>query len=270
LRTERVYGIKGADNYLASSILLVCRARPSDAPLATRREFVSLLKKELPEALLRLQHSNIAPVDLAQAAIGPGMAIYSRYSKVLEADGNRMNVRMALQLINQELDAYLDKQENELDQESRFCLRWFEQYGHQAGPFGEADVLARAKNTSAQTLDSLGLIQSRAGKVRLIRRSELPRDLDLSKIVKLSIWLCTQELIRKLEEGGEAEVAKLILKIGGGQSESAKDLAYRIFSICEKKGWSGEAMAYNNLVTSWNAIQEKAGLRSVPVGQMRL
>lgn len=271
IRTERQSRMRAiASNALASSVVLVCRPRNEDAPLATRREFVSTLKKELPNALMKLQHSNIAPVDLAQAAIGPGMAVFSKYSKVIEADGSQMTVKTALQIINQELDTYLNAQETEMDQETRFCLTWFEQYGMEAGSFGEADVLAKAKNTAIDRLAEAFLVLSRAGKVRLLKRAELPKNLDISNLERLSIWLCTQELIRKLEVGGEDEAAKLILKIGAGQSESAKDLAYQLYSICQKKNWNEEALSFNNLVTSWPAIQEKAGLGSLPPGQTRL
>lgn len=271
IRTERDQGLKTGDNVLASSIVLVCRSRQENAPLATRREFISLLKKELPDSLRKLQHSSIAPVDLAQAAIGPGMAVFSRYSKVLEADGRQMSIKTALQIINQELDAYLNAQEAELDQESHFCVSWFEQYGMELGPFGEANVLARAKNTSVQALSNDGILESKGGKVRLLKRTELSkRVIDISKLERISVWLTAQVIIDKLESGGEQEAAKIVRKIGVGQSEAARDLAYRLYSICQKKGWAEEALAYNSLVTSWPAILEKTGLGSVPSGQMRL
>ena len=163
-------------NALASSIVLVCRPRDEAAPLATRSEFQRTLHAELPAALRRLQQGYTAPVDFAQAAIGPGMVVYSRYSKVLQADGSPMPVRTALQLINAELDAYLAEQEGELDQDTRFCLAWFETHGMEEGPFGEADVLARAKDTSVETMRRDGTLWARAGKVRLLRRDEYPED----------------------------------------------------------------------------------------------
>ncbi len=247
-------------NALASYIVLACRPRPEGAPLATRREFVGALKKELPEALRQLQHGNIAPVDLAQATIGPGMAVYSRYSKVMEADGSPMTVRTALQIINQELDAFLAEQEGELDAGTRFCLTWFEQHGMIEGPFGEADVLARARNTSVEGLADAGVLYSRAGKVRLLNRSELPADWDPLKDRRLTIWECTQQLIRVLNasRGGEEEAGKLVARMGGGRSEEARALAYRLYAICERKKWAEEAFAYNTLVVSWPAIQERA------------
>ena len=245
-------------NALASYIVLACRPRPENAPLATRREFIDALKKELPEALRKLQHGNIAPVDLAQATIGPGMAVYSRYSKVMEADGSPMPVRTALQIINQELDAYLAEQEGDLDTDTRFCLTWFEQHGMTEGPFGEADVLARARNTSVEGLVDAGVLNSKAGKVRLLTRAELPADWDPLKDRRLTVWECAQQLIRGLKEGGETEAGRLAARMGGGRSEEARALAYRLYSICERKKWAEEAFAYNTLVVSWPAIQEKA------------
>jgi putative DNA methylase len=165
-------------NALASYIVLACRPKEASAPLATRREFVTALRRELPDALLTMMEANIAPVDLAQASIGPGMAVFSRYAKVLEADGSPMSVRTALQIINQELDAHLTAQEGELDNDTRFCVSWFEQYGMGEGPFGEADVLARARNTAVNGLADAGVADSRAGKVRLLKRAELPDDWD--------------------------------------------------------------------------------------------
>jgi putative DNA methylase len=245
-------------NALASYIVLACRPRSENAPLATRREFVSALKKELPEALRQLQHGNIAPVDLAQATIGPGMAVYSRYSKVMEADGSPMPVRTALQIINQELDAYLAEQEGDLDTDTRFCLTWFEQHSMTEGPFGEADVLARARNTSVEGLVDAGVLYSRAGKVRLLNRSELPANWDPLKDQRLTVWECAQQLIRGLHIGGETEAGRLAARMGGGRSEEARALAYRLYAICERKKWAEEAFAYNTLVVSWPAIQEKA------------
>jgi putative DNA methylase len=270
MRTERDQGLKTGTNVLASSIVLVCRPRSPNASLATRKEFIATLKRELPESLRQLQHSSIAPVDLAQAAIGPGMAVYSRYAKVLEADGLHMNVKTALQIINQELDVYLNTQESEFDQDTQFCTSWFDQYGMQAGPFGEANVLARAKNTSVQALSNGLNVESKGGKVRLLKREELSETLDLTKHERLSIWMVTQVMISKLETGGENEAARLTLKIGGGISERAKDLAYRMYSICERRGFAEEALAYNHLVVSWHSIREKAGMSAPSTDQMKL
>jgi putative DNA methylase len=257
-------------NAVASYIVIVCRPLPHDALSTTRREFISKLRNELPNALKRLQSSNIAPVDLAQSVIGPGMAIFSRYSKVLEAEGTQMSVRTSLQIINQELDTFLHAQESEVDQETRFCITWFEEYGMNEGPFGQADVLTRAKNTSIQSLKNSKSIATQRGNVRLLNRSEIATEMDLNKLEGLSVWMCTQVLAQSLDEAGEEGAAKTVLKIGAGQSEAAKELAYRLYSICEKRGWNEDALAYNNLVSSWPAIQEKAGLGSLPQGQRRL
>ena len=178
MRTERPSGVKTGTNALASSIVLVCRKRPQDAPLATRREFVAALKSELPVALAHLQRGNIAPVDLAQAAIGPGMAIYTRYAKVLDAEGNSLSVREALVLINQTLDETLVQQEGDFDADSRWALAWFEQSGFDEGEYGIAEILSKAKNTSVAGMVEAGILASKAGKVRLLRPEELPPDWD--------------------------------------------------------------------------------------------
>ncbi len=244
-------------NALASYIVLACRPQEASAPLTTRREFVTSLRRELPDALLHMMEANIAPVDLAQASIGPGMAIFSRYARVLEADGSPMSVRTALQIINQELDAHLAAQEGEMDGDTRFCVAWFEQYGMGEGAFGEADVLARAKNTSAQGLADAGVADSRAGKVRLLKRAELPAEWDPIRDQRLTTWEATQHLIRRLEEGGEEAAAALSARLGSWAA-NARSLAYRLYNICERKGWADEARAYNSLIVSWPSIQEKA------------
>jgi len=259
-------------NALASSIVLVCRPRHKSASLASRREFINALKREMPDALKKLQHGNVAPVDLAQASIGPGMAIFSRYAKVLEADGQPMPVRTALQIINQELDAYLTAQEGELDQGTRFCLAWFEQYGMGEGKFGDADVLARAKNTAVQGLVEAGVIHSKANKVRLLKRAEYPEHWDPNSDYRVTVWECTQQLIQRLyaDNGGIEAAARLVNQLGS-RSEDARALAYRLYSICERKKWADEALAYNTLVVEWPAIQEKAAqIRVMPTEQANL
>lgn len=258
VRTERDQGLKTGSNVLASSIVLVCRPLPESASLATRREFAAALKKDLPQALKALQHGNVAPVDLAQATIGPGMAIFTRYAKVLEADGTPMSVRTALQIINQELDAYFAAQEGAMDSDTRFCLSWFEQHGMNEGLFGDADVLARARNTSVQGLVDAGVLSARAGKVRLLKRTEYPKDWDPARDGRLTVWESTQHLISQLNSKGEEAASLLCKRLGGGQSEDARALAYRLYAICERKGWAEEALSYNTLVVSWPAIQEKA------------
>ncbi|GAG33606.1 unnamed protein product, partial [marine sediment metagenome] len=195
MRTEQQQrSTASGTNALASSIVLVCRHRPENASMATRREFIDVLKQQLPDALRKLQHGNIAPVDMAQAAIGPGMAIFSQYSRVLEADGSTMTVRTALQLINQELDSFFVEQEGDMDRDSRFCIAWFEQHGMEEGAFGTADVLARAKDTSVEGLVTAGVLDSRGGKVRLLKRDEYPDDWEPARDRRLTVWECTQHL----------------------------------------------------------------------------
>ena len=189
LRTELANRSRGvSSNALASSIVLVCRKRPADAPICTRRDFINTLKRELKPALKKLQQSNIAPVDLAQSAIGPGMGVYSRFSKVLEADGTPMSVRLALQIINQELDLYFSEQDGELDRDSRFCVDLYTQYAFNDVKFGETDVLARAKNTSVEKLAARGVLYAQKGVVRLLDREEIPEKID-----KEIIWLLTRD-----------------------------------------------------------------------------
>src|ERR1022692_651681 len=244
-------------NALASSIVLACRPRADDAPITTRKDFLSSLKKDLPQALRNLQKGNIAPVDLAQAAIGPGMAVFSRYKKVLETDGSPMRVRTALALINQGLDEVLSELESEFDPYTRWALAWFEQHQFDEGAFGEAEVLATAKALSISHLAEAGILHSRAGKVRLLRREELPEDWDPSAIGRLTVWEVTQHLIRCLDQKGEKETANLKAKIGG-MAEIARDLAYRLYTLCECKGWADEAGYYNSLVVAWPSMASEA------------
>ncbi|MCC6627899.1 MAG: DUF1156 domain-containing protein, partial [Chloroflexi bacterium] len=258
MRTERsARSISIGTNALASSIVLVCRPRPDDAPVATRREFLTALQRELPSALRDLQRGNIAPVDLAQASIGPGMAIFSRYRTVLEADGWPMTVRTALALINQALDAYLTEQEGDHDADTRWALAWYEQFGFAEGPFGDAETLSKAKNTAVGGMVEAGIVVARAGKVRLLRRDELPADWNPAADQRLTVWEMTQHLVRRHETGGETSAAWVLAR-AGAQAEAARDLAYRLYSLCERKGWASEARAYNGLVTAWPAIAAEA------------
>lgn len=260
MRTEQTYRtIASGSNALASSIVLVCRKRPEDAPMGTRRDFVVALKRELGPALDKLRSSNIAPVDLAQSAIGPGIGVYSRYSQVLEADGSLMTVRAALQLINQEVDAYFSDQDGELDRESRFCVDLYTQKAFDTIKFGEADVLARAKNVSIEGLAAQGLLASVKGNVHLLDRSEVSEHVDF----KAPTWLTTQQLTRALEEGGVTACAKIVSQTLGGRADGAKALAYRLFTIADKRNWQQEAFAYNSLVTAWPEIQSKAAQLAV-------
>lgn len=258
MRSELGNRMRGqGSNALASSIVLACRPRPETAPLTTRKDFLASLKKELPRALRNLQKGNIAPVDLAQAAIGPGMAVFSRYKKVLETDGSPMRVRTALALINQGLDEVLTELESEFDPDTRWALAWFEQHEFGEGLYGEAEVLATAKALSISHLAEAGILHSRAGKVRLLRREELPEDWDPSAIDRLTVWEVTQHLIRCLDQKGEKETANLKAKIGG-MAEIARDLAYRLYTLCERKGWADEAGYYNSLVVAWPSMASEA------------
>ncbi len=244
-------------NALASSIVIVCRKRDESAPISTRREFIKQLKKELPPALKNLQEAGIAPVDMAQSAIGPGMAVFSRYSKVLEADGNEMSVRTALQIINQELDGFLTEQESDMDKETRFCIAWYEQFGWKEGPFGDANTLANAKGSAVNALESAEVTIAKAGKVRLLKRSELKETWDPTKDKKLTVWECVQHLIKILEEKGEDKASEIFRKLGG-LSDSVKELTYRLYSLSEKKRWTEDGIAYNSLISSWQSISDKA------------
>ena len=254
MRTEnRSRMIGQGTNALASSIVLVCRKRPADAPLATRREFVAALRDELPGALAHLQSGNIAPVDLAQAAIGPGMAVYTRYARVLDAQGKRVSVREALALINQTLDEVLAEQEGEFDADTRWALAWFEQQGFGEGEYGIAETLSKAKNTSIAGIVEGGILVSSGGKVRLLGPDELAGDWDPTTDDRLTVWEAVHHLIRALDSGGETGAAKLVRQLGG-VAETARELAYRLYTVCERKRRTEEARSYNGLVQSWPEI----------------
>ena len=256
IRTEKPGRSVGVGaNALASSIVLVCRKRPENAPTTTRRNFIQELKRELKSSLQKLQSSNIAPVDMAQSAIGPGIGVFSKYTQVLEADGTPMSVRSALQIINQELDLYFNEQDGELDSNSRFCVDFYTQYGFNEAKFGEADTLARAKNTSVATLQSKGVFVAEKGVAHLIDRDKLPEKIDNSDN---TVWLFTQRLTRAMSTGGIKACATLIHNVHTSLPEQAKALAYRLHSIAERKGWQEEAFAYNSLVIAWTDIQMAA------------
>ncbi len=262
MRTEMGNRMIGSGtNALASSIVIVCRPRAASAPTATRREFVASLKAELPQALAHLQAGNIAPVDLAQAAIGPGMAVYTRYAKVLDAEGKPLTVRAALALINQTLDEALAEQEGDFDADSRWALTWFEQSGFAEGDYGIAEQLSKSKNTSVSGLVEAGILISKAGKVRLLKPAELHLDWDPTTDARLTVWEMVHHLIRVLEAGGEGAASQIVAKLGG-QAETARELCYRLYTLCERKKRANEAMAYNGLVQSWPEITRLAG--SIP------
>jgi putative DNA methylase len=240
-------------NALASSIVLVCRKRPDNALTATRREFLSALKAELPPALAHLQRGNIAPVDLAQAAIGPGMAVYTRYAKVIDAEGKPLSVRQALALINETLDEALAEQEGDFDADSRWALAWFEQYGFTEGEYGVAETLSKAKNTSVQGIVEAGFAQSGSGKVRLLRPEDLPAEWTPETDKRLTVWDMVHHLIRVLEKDGESAAAQIMAQLGA-LAEPARELCYRLYTLCERKKRATEALSYNGLVQSWPEI----------------
>jgi putative DNA methylase len=245
--------ISSGTNALASSIVLVCRRRSGDAPAATRREFVTALKAELPVALAHLQRGNIAPVDLAQAAIGPGMAVYTRYTKVLDAEGKPLTVRDALALINQTLDEALAEQEGDFDADTRWALTWFEQFGFSDAEYGVAEQLSKSKNTSVAGMVEAGIVASKASKVRLLPPDELPEDWDPTSDTRLAVWEVVHHLVRALGSGGEAAAAALVAKLGA-KAETARELAYRLYTLCERKKRAANALSYNGLVQSWPEI----------------
>lgn len=262
MRTERQGRSIGIGaNALASSIVLVCRQRGEDASVATRREFITELKEEFPKAFIRLQEANIAPVDLAQAAIGPGMAIYTSYSQVLNADGTKLSVREALTLINETLDEVLSAQEGDFDTDTRWAISWFDQFGFEAGEYGIAETLSKAKNTSVQGLVEGGILEAKQGRVRLLRPSELLENWDPSKDKRISTWEILHYLIRTLEASGEEATAILASKLQD-RGDEARELAYRMYVVSERRSRPTDALSYNALVQSWPEISRLARAQS--------
>jgi len=258
IRTEMTNRtVASGANALASSVVLACRKRKVTAPMATRGELVAALREEMLPAIRILQEQNIAPVDMAQSAIGPGIAAFSRYAKVIEADGTPMTVRMALALINEVMSEVLSGEESEFDADTRFALTWFEQFGHNPGAFGDADSLARAKNTTVDGVVKSGVASRRDGTVRLLERHELTTEWDPTSDSRITVWETTQYLIRSLD-ASEAEAASLLRRIGGGMGERARQLAYLLYGTCDRKKWADEAGAYNMLVTAWPEIERLA------------
>jgi len=270
MRTELGNRMIGSGtNALASSIVLVCRKRPFDALSISRREFLRELNAILPEALDEMtrgagdDRSPVAPVDLSQAIIGPGMAVFSKYSAVLEAGGSPMTVRTALQLINRFLA------EDDFDADTQFCLHWFEQFGWTEGPFGVADTLSRGKGTSVDGMKKAGVLQSGSGKVRLLKWAEYPTDWDPRTDTRTPIWEALHQLIRALKQGGESASGKLLAALGG-KAEAARQLAYRLYTLCERLGQAEDARAYNDLITSWGGIESAAGPQTPTPVQTKL
>ena len=268
VRTELANRMRSqASNALASSIVLVCRPRPDSAPLASRREFLDRLAVELPDALAHLRGVNIAPVDLAQAAIGPGMAIYSRYSRVIEADGTPMGVRDALAAINAVLDETLESSETDLDADTRWALTWYAQHGFDPGDYGQAEQLSKSRNTSVEGLVQAGIAESRAGKVRLLARHELDENWSPAGDDRLTAWEAVNHLAHTLETGGEQPAAGLLHQLSG-LDDAARDLAYRLHHISERNNRASDALAYNSLIQAWPELARLA--HKPPTGQTDL
>ncbi|MEA3333544.1 MAG: hypothetical protein U9Q58_08100, partial [Pseudomonadota bacterium] len=274
MRTELSNRMVGSGtNALASSIVLVCRKRPAEVQSISRKQFLRELDETLPEALEEMIGgsvgiSPIAPVDLAQAAIGPGMAVFSQYESVLEADGAPMSVHNALILINKAIDEYFSHAESDMDADTRFCVDWFLQYGFAAGLFGEADVLARAKGTTVDGVEMAGVIESGTGKVRLLKMSEYPAEWDPATDKRLPIWEACHHLCRALKTS-ESETGKLLAGMKD-KGEAVRQLAYRLYTQCERKGWAEEARTYNELITAWPAIMDESRKSDIQKGQRKL
>lgn len=258
MRTEKQGRmLSSGANTLASSIVLVCRPRSSEAPTTSRRAFLRELNQVLPEALDQMtrgtgdERSPVAPVDLSQAVIGPGMAVFSKYEAVLEADGSPMTVKTALTLINRFLA------EDDFDHDTQFCLHWFEQHGWRDGRFGDADTLARAKGTSVEGVKHGGVLYASGGVVRLLKWAEYREDWDPEVDTRLPVWEVLHQIIRVFKSEGESG-AGAILGAVQGKAEATRQLAYRLYTLCERAGWAEDARAYNEIITSWSAIESAA------------
>ena len=260
VRTERAARtIASGTNALANSVVLVCRKREGSAETISRAEFIGALKRELPPAIEELQKANISPADMPQSAIGPGMGVFSRCEAVLEADDSPMTVKTALQLINRELDEYLGGIQGEFDADTRFAVTWFEQNGLAAGDYGTANSIATARGISVDSVKHAGIVESAAGKVRILKRDEIDAGWDPAADVHLTVWECCQHLIRELEQGGERAAALLLRKIGPVHADAAKDLAYCLYDICaSKRRNAGEAASYNGLIAVWSELTRQA------------
>ena len=261
MRTELITALKRNTNALASSIVLVCRPRPADAPTCSLAQFRNLLRARLPAAIAEIRSGNILPVDLAQAAIGPGMALYSQYQAVRAADGQALSVREALGMINTALDESMREIDAELDSESQFALGWFEQHAWREGAFGDADVLARSKNTSVESVVLAEVAKSDAGKVRLLKFSEYDEDWDPRQDARPTAWEAAHHLLARHQSQGEKGAAELLnqLRDGyGGLADNVPDLTFLLHNICDRKGWNELAGDYNGLISSWTGIVQIA------------
>lgn len=272
MRTENSSRMMGqGNNALANSVVLVCRKKKSDAETATRSDFIRALRRELPPAIKELQDASIAPADMPQSAIGPGMGIFSRYKAVLEADDNPMTVKAALQLINRELDEYLGGIQGEFDPDTRFAITWFEQNGLKAGEYGAANNIATARGVSVDSVKHAGIVESSAGKVRILSRDELDPGWQPEDDKHLTVWECCQHLVRLHEKHGIGLETAVMLRKIGAKADDVRDLAYVLYNICEKRGDAKEATAYNALIADWTDLTREAA--SAPLttksGQMR-
>lgn len=246
-------------NVLANSVVLVCRKKEATAEIITRAEFIRALKRELPPAIAELQAASIAPADMPQSAIGPGMGVFSRYKAVLESDDSPMSVKTALQLINRELDEYLGGIQGEFDADTRFAITWFEQHGIGKGEYGVADNLARARGISVESVKHAGIVESAAGKVRILTRDELDEDWAPESDGHLTVWECLQHLVRLHEKDGISHDTAVLLKKINTQAEAVKDLAYCLYDIsANKRKDAKEAMAYNGLIADWTELTKAA------------
>ncbi len=268
IRTELTGALKKNMSVLASSIVIACRPRAVLAPLASTAEFRAALRAELPSAIRVMQKGAIAPVDLAQSAIGPGMAVFSQFSKVVEADGSKMSVRRALQIINEVLDEVVSEEETEFDSDTRWAVTWYRQFGLNPGPYGTAETLSKAKNTSVAGVIDAGFAKSHDSKVWLLDRADLNPEWDPGTDKRSTVWEATQHLVRRLESS-ESEAAALRRQLGG-TADRARQLAYLLYRVAEQKGWAQEAVAYNSLVVAWPELERLAGQRQPEPGHMNL
>lgn len=258
VRTERVGKITASSNVLASSIVLVCRQRPKNAETITKREFIEALETELPLALRELQHANLSPVDLPQSAIGPGIAIYSRHAFVIKGDGSPMSVTEALQLINHELSTILDGQVSDMDNWTRFACKWFEQHAFSVGSYGDAETIANGIDVSVTGVVESGIAESGHGRVRILRPAELPDDWNPVTDPNCTVWEIVHHLLRVAEGGGDKDCAAILAQLTHGKAAEARQLCYRLYTLCENNGWSKEAQGYNQLITNWTEYADLA------------
>ena len=260
MRTEMANRmIASGTNALANSVVLVCRKKEATAETITRAEFIRAMKRELPPSISELQAANIAPADMPQSAIGPGMGVFSRYKAVLESDDNPMSVKTALQLINKELDEYLGGIQGEFDPDTRFAITWFEQNGLKTGEYGTANSIATARGISVESVKHAGIVDSAAGKVRILARDELDEGWDPEEDRHLTVWECLQHLVRLHEKDGISHDTAVLLKKISAQAEAVKDLAYCLYDIsANKRKDAKEATAYNALIADWTELTKAA------------